>query len=90
MDSLLGRDSRTGVIEPSLSHGLGEARHSAGADNGVGRVEVVMFVDADIGVVIDVEAGVYGVRVFGESSVRADFTADSGSLSLFLRRLSES
>lgn len=82
----------TGVVAPNLSHGLGEPRDSAGADNGVGRVEVVMLVVADRGVVIEAEvrAGVNGVRVLGESSVRADLVADSGCVSLDLRRLSDS
>lgn len=29
----------TGVVAPTLSHGLGELLHSAGADTGVGIVE---------------------------------------------------
>lgn len=85
-------EATTGVVEPSFSHGLGEPRDSAGADTGVGRVEVVMLVVADIGVVAEVEvgAGVNGVRILGESSVRADLMAGSGCVSFDLRRLSDS
>lgn len=58
---------------PGLSQGCGETRCSAGAETGVGRVDDVMAVVADLGVTpgCEPEIGVYGVkgvRVLGESS----------------------
>lgn len=81
-----------GVVEPSLSHGFGEPRYSAGADSGVGSVELVITVVADIGVVAEteLEAGVNGVRIFGDSSVRVNRIVGSCCVSLDLSRLNES
>jgi hypothetical protein len=65
-----------------LSHGLGDALCSTGADNGVGNVEAVMtVVAADLGVVNEAESGVKGVLARGESSMRAErLTASTGVL----------
>jgi len=78
------------VLFAILSHGLGDDRHSIGADTGVGRVEVVMVeVAADRGVV-KAESGVYGVLAMGESSVRAERSVGSTGVLPDRRRFRES
>lgn len=62
-----------------FSQGDGERRDSAGAETGVGIVGVVMYVVADLGVVVEPVAdcgvkGVKGVRVLGDSSGRGGRT----------------
>jgi len=72
-----------------LSHGFGDDRGSAGADTGVGRVEVVMVeVAADLGVRA-AESGVKGVRILGESSVLAERIAGSTGVLPDRKRLSD-
>lgn len=56
-----------------LSQGCGDTRCSPGAETGVGSVDAVNAVVADLGVTVEREPdigvnGVKGVRVFGESS----------------------
>jgi hypothetical protein len=75
-----------------LSHGFGDDRDSAGADKGVGSVEVVMFERADLGVgrVVDAERGVNGVLVMeSESSVRAERIVGSSGVLPDRSRLDE-
>lgn len=75
-----------------LSHGFGDDRDSAGAEIGVGRVEVVMFERADLGVVrvVDAERGVNGALVMeGESSVRAERIVGSNGVLPDRSRLDE-
>lgn len=68
-------DSETSGVEVmDRSQGCGETRWSTGADTGVGIVDAVKAVVADLGVIVEpaVESGVKGVngvRDFGESSV---------------------
>ena len=73
-----------------LSHGLGDARCSTGAESGVGKVEAVMtVVAADLGVVNEAESGVKGVLARGESSVRAERAESSTGVLPDRRRLSD-
>lgn len=75
-----------GVIVVELSHGFGEARYSMGAVTGVGSVEFVWTVDADLGVVKLDDRGVYGVRITGDSSVLADRGAVPDSIGVLPAR----
>jgi len=73
-----------------LSHGLGDARCSTGADSGVAKVEAVMtVVAADLGVVSEAESGVKGVLARGEPSVRAERAESSTGVLPDRRRLSD-
>lgn len=73
-------------------HGFGEARDSIRADTGVGSVDAVAAVVADLGVVRRVVAdnGVKGVLILGDSSVRADRMVGSTGVLPDRRRFRES
>jgi len=62
-----------------------------GADTGVGSVDVVRAVLADLGVVsiVEAESGVKGVRVRGDSSARENRIAPSAGVLPDRRRVSE-